>query len=61
MFRMKAALSSQHEVAVEGSSAHSRLDTIQILTGKHDEIWGEGTQLAKSIANAIERLVQLNL
>lgn len=61
MYRMKAALSSQRSAALEGSLATNRLDAIQILDGKHDEIWREGTQLAKSIANAVERLVQLQL
>ena len=59
MYRMKAALNSQRSAAIEGSLAKDRLDSVQILTGKHDEIWKQGTQLAKSIKNAIERLIQL--
>ncbi len=61
MYRMKAALSSQRSAAIGDSMANDRLDTVQLLTGKHDEIWREGTQLANSIRNAVERLVQLNL
>ena len=56
MHRMKEALNSQRSSAMGGSAAQNRLDTVQILTGKHDEIWKEATELAKSIANAIERL-----
>ncbi len=61
MYRMKAALSLRRPAASEGSFATNRLDIVQILTGKHDEIWREGTQLAKSITHAVERLVQLQL
>jgi hypothetical protein len=61
MYRMKAALSLQRPAAPEGSFATNRLDIVQILTGKHDEIWREGSQLAKSITHAVERLVQLQL
>lgn len=61
MYRMKAALSLQRSAASDGSLATKRLDTIQILTGKHDEIWREGTQLARSITHAVEQLVQLQL
>ena len=61
MYRMKAALISQREVAETGNSAPERLDTVQIVTGKHDDIWREGTQLSKSINNAVERLVSLKL
>ena len=61
MYRMKAALSSQREAAPENSPAHERLDAVQVLTGKHDEIWREGTQLARSIKNAVERVVQIEL
>ena len=61
MYRMKAALEAQREAAPESSPAHERFHTVHILTGKHDEIWKEGTQLAKSLANAVEQLISMEL
>ena len=60
MLRMKSALTKQHAVSVEHGQNTSRIDTIRILHGKHDDIWKDGKQMAKSIEAALHRLVQMS-